>query len=144
MQFDLHNNIKVLSTGVYPQAVGTTGSANGVQTPIVDRLGYQGVEFILGFGTIPSTTETITAVVFEGDVTGTLTSVANADLLGTEADASIAAGTRTSGTTKNAFKKIGYKGNKRYVRARVYGVGTATALVSVATVLHTPRHAPVT
>lgn len=140
---DLHNNVKVNSLGVYPQAVGTTGAANGVTTGIIDRRGYGGVEFIFGYGTIPSTTETITPVVLECATTGgTFTSVADADLIGTEAAAGIAAGTRTSGSTKNTFKSVGYKGNQPYVKAKLYGVGTATALVSIIPVLHTPRSLP--
>jgi hypothetical protein len=52
----------------------------------------------------------------EGDVTGTMTSVADSDLLGTEALAGLGAtATRTSGTSKNVSKRIGYKGTKRYV-----------------------------
>ena len=140
---DLHHNVKVNTLGIYPQAVGTTGSANGVTTAAIDRAGYGGVEFIFGYGTIPSTTETISVVITESDAsTGGFTSVADADLIGTEAAAGIAAGTRTSGSTKDAFKSVGYVGNKRYVKAKLYGVGTATALVSAVAVLHNPRHSP--
>lgn len=141
---ELHNNIKTVRA-IEPKAVGTTGSSNGSLSGIIDRLGYRAVEFIYGYGTIPSTTETITPVVLESDTTGgSFTSVADADLVGTEADAAIAATTttRVSGTSKNVFKKVGYKGTKRYLKTRVYGVGTATAIVSAVAVLHSPRHAP--
>lgn len=140
---DLHHNIKVDSKGISPVAVGTTGIGGGVLTAAIDRAGYGGVEFIFGTGTIPSTTETLVPVIYESDAsTGGFTSVADADLIGTEAAAGIAAGTRTSGSTKNCFKSLGYIGGKRYVKARYYGVGTATALVSIGVLLHAPRHAP--
>ena len=113
MSRDLHNNINVDTLGVYPQAVGTTGSANGVSTAAIDRLGYDGVEFIFGYGTIPSTTETITPVVTESDAsTGGFTSVADADLIGTEAAASF------TYADDNKTKSIGYRGTKKYVRAK--------------------------
>jgi hypothetical protein len=55
-------------------------------------------------------------IVKEGDVTGTMTSVADADLLGTEALAGDHRDhARTSGVSKNVAKRIGYTGGKRYV-----------------------------
>ena len=140
---DLHNAVKLLPLGVYPQAVGTTGAANGVSTGVIDRRGYGGAEIIYCYGTIPSTTETITPVILECATSGgTYTSVADADLIGTEAAAGIAAGTRTSGSTKNVFKSVGYRGNQPFLKAKAYGVGTATAIVAIAVMLHTPRSLP--
>lgn len=142
---DFHNAFTLKAQTIYPQVVGTTGSANGVLSGIVDRRGYGGVEFIINYGTIPSTTETILPVVLECATTGgSYTSVADADLIGTEAAAGIAAATRVSGSTKNVAKKIGYKGNQPFVKLRVYGVGTATAIISATSLLHTPRHMPAT
>jgi hypothetical protein len=57
----------------------------GVVGKVVDRKGYDGVEFIISYGTITATSATITPIIKHGDVTGTMTSVADADLLGTEA-----------------------------------------------------------
>ena len=55
-----------------------------------------------------------------------MTSIADADLIGTEAMAGIAAGTpRTSGSNKNVSKRLGYRGKKRYVQAKL--VSTITA-----------------
>jgi hypothetical protein len=55
-------------------------------------------------------------VIKEGDVTGTMTSVADTNLIGLELNASIAAAaTRTSGVSKNVTKRVGYIGTKRYV-----------------------------
>lgn len=141
---DLHNNVKI-ERAIVPQAVGTTGIANGKLSGAIDRLGYRGVEFVIGYGVSAAVTDVVTPVLYEGDATdGSFTSVADANLIGTEAEASFPAVTgRTSGVSQNMFKKLGYKGDKRYLKLRLYGVGTATCVVSAAAVLHTPRHAPV-
>src|SRR5690606_6904562 len=118
---DMHNNIKVVHA-ITPAAVGTTGIAGGKLSAAVDRRGYDSVEFVYSTGTSASAADTITPVVYEGDATdGSFTSVADADLLGTEAPITLA--TAASG-------KIGYRGNKRYLKLRLYGTGTATAIVS--------------
>jgi hypothetical protein len=45
----------------------------------------------------------------------------------------------------NAAKKLGYKGNKRYIR--VYSTestaGTPTSIIGASAILSSPRHAPV-
>lgn len=138
---DLHSNVRALRV-ISPVAAGTTGT--GKTGVIIDRQGYGGVEFILGYGTITATNATLTATVLEGDVTGTMTSVADADLLGTEVLASIVAGTpRTSGSNKNVTKRIGYKGSKRYVTVKVVNTVTATTPIAVDAVLFNPSVAPV-
>ena len=136
---DLHNNIRT-TVAIAPVAVGTTGT--GKTGKVIDRQGYGGVEFVIGYGTITSSTATLTATIMEGDVTGTLTSVADADLLGTEALAGIAAGARTSGTTKNVTKRVGYRGSKRYVQCNIKSTATAGTLISATAVLHNPSVAP--
>lgn len=137
---DLHNNGRTL-VGIAPVAVGTTGT--GQTGKIIDRQGYGGLEFVIGYGTITATAATLTVTLKEGDVTGTLTSVADADLLGTEALAGIAAAaTRTSGTSKNVTKRIGYKGRKRYVQCNIKSTATAGTLVSATAVLFRPNVAP--
>lgn len=137
---DLHNNVRALRV-ISPVAVGTTGT--GKTGAIIDRQGYGGVEFILGYGTITATSAVFTATMFEGDVTGTMTSVADADMLGTELLAGVAATTpRTSGVSKNVTKRLGYKGQKRYVRVDVKSTVTAATPVSVDAVLFNPAIAP--
>ncbi len=86
-------------------------------------------------------------VVKEGDTSGTLTSVADADLLGTEVLAGIGLVARTSGSGKNVVKRIGYKGNKRYVAAYIGTVSAAVVTVAnifgISAILHSPSLAPV-
>ena len=137
----LQENIRTV-VGVAPVAIGTTGT--GQVGKIIDRSGYAGVEFLVAAGAITSTVAVYTVTVKEGDVTGTMTSVADADLIGTEALAGIAAGARASGTTMRCTRRIGYKGNKRYVQCGIKSTATAGTLVSVTAMLHSPRYAPTT
>lgn len=135
-QGDLHNNI-----GAKNAVAAVAGAATG---KVVDRVGFEGVEFLISYGTVTATNATITPVVKEGDVTGTMTSVADADLLGLEANAAIAAAaTRTSGVSKNVVKRVGYKGLKRYVQCNILQTVTAAAPVAVIALLGRPHIAPV-
>ena len=133
---DLHNNSRALRV-ISPVAVGTTGT--GQTGKVIDRQGYGGVEFICSYGSITATGAVFTATVKEGDVTGTLTSVADGDLIGTELLAGVAATTtRTSGVSKNVVKRVGYRGNKRYVNCSIKSTATAGTIVSCEAILHSP------
>lgn len=134
---DFHNNIKIVRA-IEPKAVGTSGIANGSLSPVIDRQGYESVEFVIGHGTAGATSDTTNVVVYECDTTGgSFTSVADTDLLGTEAAAGLPAQAtaRTSGTGKNISTKVGYIGSKRYLKIRLYGLGHATGIVSCTAVL---------
>lgn len=138
---DLHNNIKQV-LAVAPVALGATGANTG---RVIDRKGYAGVEFLIEYGAITTTGTVVTPVLYEGDTTGALASVANADLIGTEALAGLAASTdRTSGSGKLVTKRLGYKGNKRYVRLNLNGTGTTSVgIVAASAILFNPEAAPV-
>lgn len=141
---DLHNNMRT-ATVLAPRALATVaGSKTG---KVIDRQGYGGVEFVIAYGATGASSAAIPVVVKEGDVTGTLTSVADADLLGTEALAGIGLVARTSGTGKNVVKRVGYKGNKRYVSAYIGVVSAAVVTVAnifgIAAILHSPEVGPV-
>ena len=73
-----------------------------------------------------------------------MTSIADTDLLGTEALCSLPAATpRTAGTTKEVTKRLGYKGNKRYVSMNAVSTGvTSVGVVGVTILLHNPTNAP--
>jgi hypothetical protein len=138
-RIDQHNRIRAVRV-VSPVAIGTTGT--GQVGKVIDTAGYDGVEFIISYGTLTATGAVYTVTVKEGDVTGTMTSVADADLLGTEALAGIAAGTpRTSGVSKNVVKRVGYKGQKRYVQCGVKSTLTAATPVSIDAILFNPSYA---
>lgn len=136
---DIHNNIYP-RVALKPVAIGTTGT--GQAGKVLDRLGYDGVEFVISYGEITSTAAVYTVTVKEGDVTGTMTSVADADLLGTEAAAVPGTGARASGTTKNVVKRIGYVGAKRYVQCGVKSTATAGTLVAINAIFGKPDRAP--
>jgi hypothetical protein len=133
---DMHSNT-VVRRGVSPVAIGTTGT--GQVGKIIDRQGFGGIEFLVAYGAITATNAVFTVTVKEGDATGTMTSVADGNLLGTEALAGLAAGARTSGVGSRVVKKIGYKGSKRYVQCGVKSTVTAAALVSIDAVLFNPE-----
>lgn len=138
---DLHSNIKQIQS-IVPAAIGANATKTGA---IHDRQGYGGVEFIASYGSVTTTGTVVTLVMKEGDVTGTMTSVADADMLGTEALASLLAATpRTAGTTKEVAKRLGYKGTKRYVQILAVQTGvTSVGCVSVAAILFNPNQVPV-
>jgi hypothetical protein len=134
---DIHSTLRVIRC-ISPVAVGTTGT--GKTGKPVDRSGYDAVELEFSYGTITATNATLTATVFEGDATGAMTSVADADLVGTEVLAGVAAAaTRTSGTSKNVTKRIGYTGLKKYVNAKVVSTVTAAPPVGVNVILGMPK-----
>jgi len=138
---DLHNNMRTKVT-IAAVAIGANATKTGI---VVDRQGYGGVEFVASYGSVTTTGSIVTLVVKEGDVTGTMTSVADANLLGTEALASLLAGARVAGTGKEVSKRVGYKGNKRYVSVDAVQTGTTSVgVVGVNAILFEPSNAPVT
>jgi len=141
MSRDLHHNVRVIRC-ISPIAVGTTGT--GQTGKIIDRAGFESVEFIVNYGSVTATNAVFTVTAKEGDVTGTMTSIADADLLGNETFAGLGqAATRTSGTSKNVSKRFGYKGIKRYVQLSVKSTVTAAAVIGADVLLGNPRNAPV-
>ncbi len=109
----------------------------------VDTRGYDSVEIALSYGATTATAATFTVVVKEGDATGSMTSVADADLLGTEANAGLAAAARVDGSTENVSKRIGYIGSKRYIQADIVNTATAGTPVAANVILGYPSAAKV-
>lgn len=132
---DLKNNIKV-SNALNIQAISTNATTAGA---IIDTKGFDSLTFVFQTGTI--TDGDYTLLIHEGD-NGALsdaTAVADADLLGTEALASFAAD-----TDDNKVSKIGYRGNKRYVRLSVVSTNVTTGgTVGAVAVQGHPQFAPV-
>lgn len=137
---DMHNNVKQV-TAIIAAAIGANATKTGA---IIDRQGYGGVEFVMNYGSVTTTGTIVTLVCKEGDVTGTLTSVADTDLLGTEALASLLAGARAAGTGKEVSKRLGYKGIKRYVQLSAVQTGTTSVgCISSTALLFNPSVAPI-
>ena len=129
--------------GVGPVAVGTTGT--GVTGKVQDRRGYRRAEWYISYGAVTITTAVFTVTVKEGDVTGTMTSIADADLEGTELLAGLAAAaTRTSDVSKLVTKRLGYKGSKRYLQINIKSTSTAGTPVGAVLGLSEPESGPTT
>lgn len=128
-------------TVISPVAIGANATKSG---NVIDRQGYGRVVFIASYGAVTTTGTVVTLVVKEGDATGSLTSVADGDLIGTEALASLAAATpRTAGSTKEVTKRVGYRGIKRYVSVDAVSTGvTSVGVVGVLAVLGNPDLEP--
>lgn len=146
MSNDLHINIRAM-TVLAPRALATVAGSKTSKT--IDRQGYGGVEFLFCYGeNTGASTAAIPVVIKECDTaTGTFTSVADADLLGTEALAGIGSGVaRTSGVSKLVTKRVGYKGSKRYLQAFIGTVSAATVsaakIFGISAILHNPTLAP--
>ena len=131
---DLHHNLS-FAPAINPAAIASNTATHGV---IIDTKGFDSLEFVIQSGTL--TDGTYTPSLIEGD-DPTLSdgaAVTAGDLLGTVAGATFAA------TDDNKVKKIGYRGNKRYVRLTITSAGVTTGgtLGAVAVQGH-PRSAPV-
>jgi len=106
---DLYNE---LSGAISLAPAARTATANGTG---VDLAGYEGALITIVAGTITDGTHTID--IQESSDNTTFTSVAAADLIGTEPV--------LNNTTNNQVSKVGYIGSKRYVRV-VSTVASAT------------------
>ncbi len=138
---DMHNTTRTKRV-IAPVAIGANATKSGA---VIDRQGYGGVEFVVSYGAVTTTGTIVTLVVKDGDVTGTLTSVADANLLGTETLASlpVQATSRTSEVGKNVSKRIGYRGMKRYVTVDAISTGTTSVgCIAISALLHSPSNAP--
>lgn len=105
---DLHNallGVRVISP------ISQAGNAAMVGA-IMDMQGYGAAEFFVTLGTITTAGTAYTILLEEGDAANLsdAAAVADADLLGTEALASFI------DSEINTTKRLGYKGNKRYIR----------------------------
>lgn len=135
MAKDLVNNIKVarMISPISPAATGT------INSQIVDTAGFNSCTVIIAAGAQGSGVTGVTPTLQESatTTTGDFTDVADADLIGLEAAAALAA---AAGANKQA--KLGYVGAKRYVRLRLAVTGSATGVYSAVAVLGDPIKGP--
>jgi hypothetical protein len=135
MATDLFSNVKVarMISPISPTATGTINSS------VVDRSGFNSVTLVIAAGAQGAAVTAVTPTVQESatTTTGDFTDVADADLIGTEAGASLAA---AAGANKQA--KIAYRGTKRYVRLRLAVTGSATGVYSAVALLGDPIKGP--
>lgn len=109
---DLHNHIKPVPA-ISPAAARTDNTA--IESAIIDRKGFESLEFLINIGTNTDTNATFAVLVEDGDDSGLSdnAAVADAELLGTEALAGFTVADDVE------CRKIGYVGNKRYVRLTI-------------------------
>lgn len=135
----LHYETKTVSS-IAPIAAGTTGT--GRTGVIVDRRGWRNAELICSYGAVTATAATFTVTLLHGDATGAMASVADADMEGTEAGVALGQAVRTDGVGDNLSKRLGYKGNKRYLQAKIVNTATAATPVAATFLLSEPEVAP--
>lgn len=132
---DLYNNMKAL-LAISPQEIGSNGAVNGA---IIDTAGFESLLFSIAAGTL--TDGAYTPSMTEGDESDLSdgTTVAAGDMLGTVAGATFAAA-----DDDDVVKKVGYRGNKQYVRLTLTAASvTNGGFFSATAHLGHPRNAPV-
>lgn len=132
---DIHNNIKV-SRATSPQSVADN---TALVSQIIDTQGYDSLEFVIATGSIADADATFAVLVEHGDIANLsdAAAVSDSELLGTEAEAGF------QFDDDNEVRKIGYAGNKRYVRLTITPSGNSgAALISAVAVQGHPGNAP--
>lgn len=127
---DFFNNIHPVRA-LSPVASAADNTA--LVSEIIDRLAVKSITFLIATGALPDADATFTVLVEHGDAANLSDAVAapDSDLLGTEVLASF------TFADDNETRKIGYIGNKRYVRLTITPAANASAsLVCVIALLH--------
>lgn len=132
---DLHDNIHTV------QVIAPVSFANNTALvgAIVDRQGFDSLEYSIALGTNAGTAGTYTVLLEHGDQANLsdAATVAAPDLLGTIANTSWAY------TDVNKTRKLGYVGSKRYTRMTITpAANVAAVLASVTALLGNPVNAP--
>lgn len=122
---DLHNRLHFVPL-IVPVAARTDNTA--IVSAIIDTAGYESVEFALVTGTNTDTNATFAVTVDEGDAANLSDAVAvtNSKLIGTLAEAGF------TFADDNEARKLGYIGNKRYVRLTVTPSGNDSGNIFIA------------
>lgn len=131
---DLHNNIKA-EVAFNTASITTNTTTVG---RIIDMQGFSSAEFLIQAGNLID--GTYTPLIEEGDASNLsdASAVADSNLLGTEAAAVFIA------TNDHIVNKIGYIGNKRYIRLSIVSTGITTGgTVSSVMVKSNASNAPV-
>lgn len=134
MNKDLVTNVKAVQS--LTPAV-RTADANGTG---VDLAGYESATVLFEFGDSADTLSGsvyVVGVVQESDDNSAFTDVADADLIGTEP-------TVDAPAEDTQIYAVGYRGSKRYIRAKLDFTGTHTSGIPCATTVikGSPTHAP--
>lgn len=131
---DLFNNIHPAQC-ISPVVVTDNTASVGTVT---DRQGYDSLTYVIASGTLADADATFTTLVEHCDTSGgSYEAVADAELLGTEANASFAF------SDDDKCFKVGYRGTKRYVRMTLTPAANAgDAPIAAIALLGHPNVAP--
>lgn len=127
MRRDLYSNIG-LATAILPAVKSAAG--DGIT---VDTKGYASLTFVITTGAIASAGDFGVAVQ-DSDASGSGFTAADADFVDSNAPATLAA---------DSVYKVGYRGNKRYVRLQTTKAGGTSIALGAVAVLGHPEVAPV-
>ena len=118
---DLYNQLTI-RRAISPVSVADTTAQ---VSQIIDRQGFDSLVFAIATGSIADADATFTILVEDGDASNLSdnAAVADAELNGTEVLAAF------QFDDDNETRKIGYIGNKRYVRLTITPVANASAAV---------------
>ena len=135
MASDIHNNLEV-RRAISPVSVAD----NTAQvSQVIDRKGYDALEFFIETGTIASGTATFAVTMDHGEASNLSDALAvpSDQMVGTLATAGF------SFSNPNVTRKVGYIGGKRYVRLTITpAANAAAALLTAVAVLGNPAIAP--
>ena len=134
MSIDRYSNMK-RTRAISPISPSVTGTITG---EVIDTAGFRSNTFFIEAGLQTTNNITVTPVVLSGTVTATLTSVADDDLLGTEAAANL-----DGDDGSNNQSKIGYTGTNRYIRLDLIVLNAASGVYSAVCVQGAAVKAPV-
>lgn len=130
---DLLNEIKVL-TAVAPVVVSNNTPPTEIE---IDRQGYESLTFAIALGVLADTDATFAVTLTESDTSGTgYTSVAADDIV-------LNSETSFDYSADNGCKKVGYIGNKRFVKCTVTPTNNSgNAPIGVVAILGHATHNP--
>lgn len=134
---DLHNNIYP-KRAISPVAAGTDNTP--IVSQVLDMQGYEAAELLINIGANTDADATFAVLIEHADLVNMsgAEAVPDSQLLGTEALAGF------TFDDDNEQRKIGYIGNKRYLRATITPTGNNSGNIFVAAqwLLGFPRDAP--
>jgi hypothetical protein len=120
---DIANNV-TLKRAISPAAAGTDNTA--IVSQVLDTRDFAAVMLAINIGANTDADATFAVLIEESDVSNSnYAAVADADLNGTEALAGF------QFDDDNELRKIGYNGNKRYVRATITPSGNNSGNIFV-------------
>ena len=140
---DFANSIQVKCV-LSPVATPADNTAQVGQ--IIDRLGYDGLTYVIAVGAVPDTDATFTVLLEESDAANMAgaAAVADADMISQTSGTAPEAAASFQYDSDDQVRKLGYIGNKRYTRITITPASNASAtLIAAVAVLAHPSVAPV-